>query len=138
MQGCFGGLPWLPGGGWALYLSGYNPLTLLAFMELLVQQGLSMSNIVNHMASIKAYFIIHGLDASSIGDNRLHLVQRSLKYTRKFAPKTNFIIDTDLLGDSPLYPFQAIQTMLLAIPGSSNDPLFQIPKAGAFVPLTIL
>ena len=66
-------------------------------MEFLVDQDFSVSNVVNHMAGIRSYFIIFGLNTSPFRDQRLQLFQRSLKYTRKFKPKTTFIIDTDLL-----------------------------------------
>ena len=194
-------------------------VTLLAFMESLVEQEFSVSNIVNYMAGIRSYFIIYGLNTSPFRDERLHLFQKSLKYTRKFVPKTTTIINTDLLlcilsasetlpfpsiytalyllsffsflrlsnilphttksfdvtrqlcrgdlifsqdsiviiikwsktiqnrrdtatiyvpslGDSPLCPYQALKVMLLEIPGSPNDPLFQIPGKGVLVPLT--
>ena len=194
-------------------------VTLLAFMESLVQQEFSVSNIVNYMAGIRSYFIIYGLNTSPFRDERLHLFQKSLKYTRKFVPKTTTIINTDLLlsilsayatlpfpsiyralyllslfsflrlsnifphtiknfdvttqlcrgdlifsqdsivviikwsktiqnrrdtvtisvpslGDSPLCPYQALKLMLLKIPGSPNEPLFQIPRKGVLVPLT--
>ena len=171
------------------------------------------------MAGIRSYFIIYGLNTSPFRDERLHLFQRSLKYTQKFTPKTTRIIDTDLLlcilsvsetlqfpliyralyllyffsflrlsnmlphttknvdvtrqlcrgdlifsqdsiviiikwsktiqdrrdtstisvpslGDSPLCPCQVLKLILLQVPGSSNGPLFQIPKNGVFVPLT--
>ena len=194
-------------------------VTLLAFMEFLVEQDFSVSNVVNYMAGIRSYFIINGLNTSPFRDQRLQLFQRFLKYTRKFEPKTTLIIDTDLLlcilsvadtlqypiiyralyllsffsflrlsnilphtsktfdptrqlcrgylifsqdsiviiikwsktiqnrrdtvtisvpslGTSPLCPHQALKAMLHHVPGSSNDPLFQVPKSGAFVPLT--
>ena len=72
-------------------------VTLLAFKESLVEQEFSVSNIVNYMAGIRSYFIIYGLNTSPFRDERLHLFQKSLKYTRSFVPKTNTIIDTDLL-----------------------------------------
>ena len=67
-------------------------VTLLAFMESLVEQEFSVSNIVNYMAGIRSYFIIYGLNTSPFRDERLHLFQKSLKYTRKFVPKTTTII----------------------------------------------
>ena len=192
---------------------------LLAFMESLVDQSFTVSNIVNYMAGIRSNFIIYGLDTLPFRDERIHLFQKSLKYTRKFVPKGTFVIDTDLLlcilsvsdtlefpiiyralyllsffsflrlsnilphtikgfdptrqlcrgdlifsqdsiviiikwsktiqnrrdtvtisvpslGDSPLCPHRALKAMLLQLPGSSNDPLFQIPKNGGLVPLT--
>ena len=192
---------------------------LLAFMESLVDQSFSVSNIVNYMAGIRSNFIIYGLDTLPFRDERIYLFQKSLKYTRKLVPKGTFVIDTDLLlcilsvsdtlefpiiyralyllsffsflrlsnilphtikgfdptrqlckgdlifsqdsiviiikwsktiqnrrdtvtisvpslGDSPLCPHRALKAMLLQLPGSSNDPLFQIPRNGGFVPLT--
>ena len=72
-------------------------VTLLAFIESLVEQDFSVANIVNHMAGIRSYFIIYGLNTSPFRNERLNLFQRSLKYTQKFTPKTTRIIDTDLL-----------------------------------------
>ena len=59
-------------------------VTLLAFMESLVEQDFSVSNVVNYMAGIRSYFIIYGLNTSPFKDQRLQLFQRSLKYTRRF------------------------------------------------------
>ena len=70
-------------------------LTLLALMEFLVQQDFAVSNIVNYTASIRFYFIIHGLDITLFRDDSLNLFQRSLKYKRKFAPRTTFVVGTD-------------------------------------------
>ena len=56
-------------------------VTLLTFMKSLVEQDFSVSNIVNYMAGIRSYFIIHGLNTSPFRDERLHLFQRFLKYT---------------------------------------------------------
>ena len=46
-------------------------LALLAFMEFLVQQDFSVSTIVNYMAGIRSYFIVHGL--AYFRDDRFHL-----------------------------------------------------------------
>ena len=70
---------------------------LLAFMESLVKQNCSVSNIVNYMADIRSYFIIHGLNTTPFRDDRLHLFKRSLNYARKFTPRTTIIVDTDFL-----------------------------------------
>ena len=45
-------------------------------------------------------------------------------------------ISVPSLGNSPLCPYRGLQAMLRWVPGSPNDPLFQVPKSGAFVPLT--
>ena len=39
------------------------------------------------------------------------------------------------LGQSPLCPFKAVGIVLDNVPGS-NNPLFQVPRGGTYVPLT--
>ena len=51
-----------------------------------------------------------------------------------FQPVTFATVAIPVLGHSHLCPVAAIQTMLHIVPGSNNDPLFQI--AGRWVPLT--
>ena len=70
---------------------------LLAFMESLVEQDFSVSNVVNYMAGIRSYVIVYGLFTSPFRDQRLQLFKRSLHYIRRFEPKTTLIIDTNLL-----------------------------------------
>ena len=41
-------------------------VVILAFMEYLHQQGLSQTNISNHIAGIRAMFIVYGLDTSPL------------------------------------------------------------------------
>ena len=81
-----------------LFTHQVTTVTLFIFMEFLLDQGLSPSNIVNYMAAIHSQFILHGLDTAPFRDERIHLFQKSLKYTRLFCPKVNQIITTDMLS----------------------------------------
>ena len=81
-----------------LLINQVTIVTLLIFMEFLVDQGLSPSNIVNHMVAIHSQFILYGLVKSPFRDERIHLFQKSLRYTRPFCPKVTQIITTDMLS----------------------------------------
>ena len=81
-----------------LLLNQVTTVTLLIFMEFLVDQGLSLSNIVNHMVAIRSQFILYGLDTSPFRDDRIHLFQKSLTYTKAFCPRVTQIITTDMLS----------------------------------------
>ena len=81
-----------------LFIHQVTTVTLLIFMEFLLDQGLSPSNLVIHVVAIRSQFILHGLDTSPIRDERIHLFQKSLKYTRPFCPKLTQIITIDMLS----------------------------------------
>ena len=96
-----------------LSLHQVTVLTLLACMESLVDQNFTVSNIVNYMAGIRSYFIIYGLNTSPFRDERLHLFQRSLKYTRRFSPKRCLLLI--LISCSVFYLYLTLCNSLLSI-----------------------
>ena len=61
-----------------LLINRVTTVTLL-IMEFLVDQGLSPSNIVNHMVAIRSQFIFYSLDTSPFRDERIHLFQKVYK-----------------------------------------------------------
>ena len=69
-----------------LLLNQVTTVTLLTFLEFLADQGLSPSNIVNHMVTIRSQFLLYGLDTSPFRDDRILLFQKSLMYTKAFFP----------------------------------------------------
>ena len=80
-----------------LLIHQVNTVTLLIFMEFLLDQDFSPSNIVNYMAGIRSQFILYGLDTTPFKDERIHLFQKSLTYTRPLCPRTGYIITTEVL-----------------------------------------
>ena len=82
-----------------LPINQVNTATLLIFMEFLLDQHFSSSNIVNYMAGIRSQFILYGLDTCPFRDERIHLFQKSLTQTRPLCPKSAYIITTELLAD---------------------------------------
>ena len=182
---------------------------LLCFMEFLVHNQMSHTNIANYMAAIRAFFIIYAIPTVPFTDHRLQLFLKSLKINSNFTPTIHSSITVDtlqkiaqactvlphpeifsalyllaffsvlrlsnilphsiklfdstrqlcrgyiifapthavviikwsktlqdrktfatvtipVLGQSILCPVAALQTMFNKVPGSSNDPLFQI------------
>ena len=85
-------------------------VTLLIFVEFLLDQKLSPVNIVNHMVAIRSQFILYGLDTAPFRDKIIDLFQKSLMHTRPLCPRTVDIITTKVVADillvsSPLeYP----------------------------------
>ena len=72
--------------------SQVNRQILLAFMEYLVQNQLSASNIANHMAAIKAQYTVFGLDTTSFG-------QISIRINHPLQPLLRKVIDIPLLAN---------------------------------------
>ena len=192
---------------------------LLCFMEFLVHNQMSHTNIANYMAAIRASCIIYAIPTVPFTDHRLQLFLKSLKINSNFTPTIHSSITVDtlqriaqactvlphpeifsalyllaffsvlrlsnilphsiklfdstrqlcrgdiifapthavliikwsktlqdrktfatvtipVLGQSIWCPVAALQTMFNKVPGSSNDPLFQIFTAGRWAPLT--
>ena len=82
-----------------LLLDQVNTVILLIFMEFLLDQKFSPSNIVNFMAGIRSQFILYGLDTTPFKDERIHLFQKSLTHTRPLCPRIAPIITTEILTD---------------------------------------
>ena len=56
-----------------------NHFTLLSYMEYLVSNNLSPSNISNNLAGIRAHFVLHNLDTAPFRYEQLALFHKSLK-----------------------------------------------------------
>ena len=72
-------------------------IILLAFMEYLHQKGLSQANISNHLAGIRAMFIVYGLNTDPFKDKRVPLFVKSLKINAPFSLKGQKIISIQVL-----------------------------------------
>ena len=79
-------------------ISQVNTIVLLAFMEFLTLNKLSQSNISNHMAGIRAMFILYGLDTASFKDERINLFIKALKINQPFQPRFTKVISIQLLS----------------------------------------
>ena len=82
-----------------LQLLQVNTVILLSFMEFCYNGGMSQTNISNHMAAIRAMFIVHGLNTEPFKDQRIPLYIKSLKINARFKPRTVKIISIDMLQD---------------------------------------
>ena len=80
-----------------LSLPQVSTLDILAFMEYLLQAGMTAANITNHLTAIRSYCIIYSIDTTPFRDNRLPLFIKSIKINRPFQPLSNSIIDENLL-----------------------------------------
>ena len=76
-----------------LFLPQVSTLDILAFMEYLLQAGMSASNISNHLAAIRSICIICTCDTALFRDNRLPLFIKAVKLNIPFQPKLIFIND---------------------------------------------
>ena len=81
-----------------LCLTQVSTLQVLAFMEFLYLNHFSPSNIANHLAGIKAMFMVYNLDHTAFLDNRIQLYLKSLKINRPFQPHIPQIVDEYLLA----------------------------------------
>ena len=82
----------------ALDISQVNTIILLAFMEFLVANHLSQSNISNHLAAIRAMFIVHGLSTLPFQDERISLFIKSLKINAHLQPRVSKLISIEVLN----------------------------------------
>ena len=69
-----------------LSLPQATTLDILAYMGHLLQSGMSVSNIINHMAGIRAMFVAYGLNPSVLTDNRIALFLKSVRINRPLEP----------------------------------------------------
>ena len=72
-------------------------LDVLAFMEYLLQSGMSASNITNHLTAIRSMCIIYNCVTTPFRDNRIPLFIKAVKLNRPLQPKLHFVIDEALL-----------------------------------------
>ena len=80
-----------------LSLPQATTMDILAYMEHLLQSGMSVSNITNHMTGIKAMFLAYGLNPSVLVDNRIALFLKSVRINRPLQPHILLMLDVPLL-----------------------------------------
>ena len=69
-----------------LSLTQVSTLDVLAFMEYLLEFGMSAANITNHLTAIRSMLIIYNCDASAFRDQRIPLFIKSVKINRPVQP----------------------------------------------------
>ena len=72
-------------------------LDILAFMEYLLQAGMTAANITNYLTAIRSCCIIYNIDITPFRDNRIPLFIKSIKINRSFQPSSKVIIDKNVL-----------------------------------------
>ena len=82
-----------------LSLPQRSTLDLLAFIEYLLQSGMSASHISNHLTAIRSMCIIYNCNTTPFRDNRLPLFIKAVKLNRPLQPKLPFVINEGLLQD---------------------------------------
>ena len=80
-----------------LSLPQVSTLDVLAFMEYLLQSGMSAANITNHLAAIRSMLIIYNCDASAFRDQRIPLFIKAVKINRPLQPAIKSLIDEHIL-----------------------------------------
>ena len=70
---------------------------LLAFMEFLVQNGLSQTTIANYMAAVRAYHIVYQLPTAPFTDQSIQFFQKSLRINASLKPIKRNPLTVDLL-----------------------------------------
>ena len=75
-----------------------NHSCLLAFMEYLYRNQFSPANIQNHMAGIRAQFILHNLDTTPFQHPQIQYFYKALKINRPLQPRSHTYIDVPLLS----------------------------------------
>ena len=76
-----------------LSLPQVSTLDILSFMKYLIQSGMSVSNVSNHLTVIRSMCIIYACDTAPFGDNRIPLFIKTIKINRPLQPKLTFVID---------------------------------------------
>ena len=72
-------------------------MDVLAFMEYLLESGMSAANITNHLAAIRSMLIIYNCDVSAFRDHRIPLFIKSVKINRPLKPAFKTVIDENIL-----------------------------------------
>ena len=80
-----------------LSLPQVSTLDILAFMEYLLQAGMTAANIINHLTTIRFCCIIYNIDTTPFRDNGIPLFIKSIKINRSFQPSSKIVIDEKLL-----------------------------------------
>ena len=71
-----------------LSLPQISTMDVLAFMEYLLESGMSAVNITNHLTAIRSMLIIYNCDASPFRDHRIPLFIKLVKINRPLNPVT--------------------------------------------------
>ena len=80
-----------------LLASQITHLTLLAFMEFLLQNAFTPSNIANYMAGRRASFVLYDLDTVPFQHQRLQYFHKAAKLQTLNFPKPKLHLDENLL-----------------------------------------
>ena len=80
-----------------LSLGQVNIYILLAFLQYLHSNALTATNICNHLAGIRAFFIFYGLPTDMFQDQRIQMFMKSLKINRPLMIKSTPVFSTDML-----------------------------------------
>ena len=107
----------------------FKPLYILAYFSFL-----RLSNILPHIITTfdNTRHLAKG-DVIFAEDQVLLIIKWSKTMQTRQGIRT---ISLPMLGLLPLCPVAALRSLLFLFPGEPNDPLFQIPRAHAQVPLT--
>ena len=65
---------------------------VLAFMQFLLDNGCSHSNIANYLTGVRAFFVVHGCNTQPFRHEQIQLFLKFLKLNVQFQPKANTII----------------------------------------------
>ena len=77
-----------------LSLPRVDTLDILAFMEYLLQAGVTATNINNHLTAIRSCCIIYNIDATPFRDNRIPLFLKSININRS---TWKFVLNENIL-----------------------------------------
>ena len=72
---------------------------ILAFLEYLVGNLLSVANICNYLAALRTMFIIHNLPTHPFRDEKIQMFVKSVRINRPLVVKTNSIFTEQMLLD---------------------------------------
>ena len=72
---------------------------ILAFLEYLLDNSLSVANICNYLAGLRTMFIIHNLPTHPFRDEKIQMFVKSVKINRPLLIKTNSIFTEQMLLD---------------------------------------
>ena len=104
-----------------LCLSQVSHVILLAFMEFLLQNAITSSNIANYKAGLRASFILYNINMAPFQNQQLQYFHKAAKLQIQTFPKTKVNVDEYLLTriitvcDSLEFPFILKPLYLLAI-----------------------
>ena len=94
---------------------------LLAFMQYLLDNQCSFSNITNYLTGIRAFFVVHGCNTEAFRHEQIQLFQKSIKLNVHFRPKANTIIT-----------IQQLQNIILSCDTLSHPVVFKAVYLVAF------